>query len=93
MSCGEPDFVKLAESFGVKGFLITERKQLQNEFKSALDFNGPALINIRVREERIATQWFPWKSNYKWWDTLIMRDNIFKFKLIMNQITLLIFIN
>ena len=28
MSCGEPDFVKLAESFGVKGVLISERKQL-----------------------------------------------------------------
>ena len=26
MSCGEPDFVKLAESFGVKGYLINDRK-------------------------------------------------------------------
>jgi len=35
MSCGEPDFVKLAESFGVKGYLISDRKQLQNELAKA----------------------------------------------------------
>ena len=64
MSCGEPDFVKLAESFGVKGFLISERKQLLNEFKSALDFDGPALINVRVRRgENCYPMVPPGKSN------------------------------
>ncbi len=64
MSCGEPDFVKLAESFGVKGFLISERKQLQDEFKSALYYDGPALINIRVRRgENCYPMVPPGKSN------------------------------
>ncbi len=64
MSCGEPDFVKLAESFGVKGFLISERKQLLNEFKSALGFDGPALINVRVRRgENCYPMVPPGKSN------------------------------
>ncbi len=64
MSCGEPDFVKLSESFGVKGFLISERKQLLNEFKSALDFDGPALINVRVRRgENCYPMVPPGKSN------------------------------
>ena len=64
MSCGEPDFVKLAESFGVKGFLISERKQLQDEFKSALNFDGPALINVRVRRgENCYPMVPPGKSN------------------------------
>ena len=64
MSCGEPDFVKLAESFGVKGFLISERKQLLNEFKSALDFDGPALINVQVRRgENCYPMVPPGKSN------------------------------
>lgn len=64
MSCGEPDFVKLAESFGVKGFLISERKQLLNEFKSALDFDGPALINVLVRRgENCYPMVPPGKSN------------------------------
>ena len=64
MSCGEPDFVKLAESFGVKGYLISERKQLNDEFKSALDFDGPSLINIRVRRgENCYPMVPPGKSN------------------------------
>ena len=64
MSCGEPDFVKLAESFGVKGVLISNRKQLQNELKSALDFDGPVLINVRVRrEENCYPMVPPGKSN------------------------------
>ncbi len=64
MSCGEPDFVKLAESFGVKGFLISDRKQLQNEFRSALAFDGPALINVRVRrDENCYPMVPPGKSN------------------------------
>ncbi len=64
MSCGEPDFVKLAESFGVKGFLISDRKQLLTEFKSALDFDGPALINVRVRRgENCYPMVPPGKSN------------------------------
>ena len=64
MSCGEPDFVKLAESFGVKGILISERKQLLNEFKSALAFDGPALINVLVRRgENCYPMVPPGKSN------------------------------
>ena len=64
MSCGEPDFVKLAESFGVKGVLISNRKQLSNEFKSALNFDGAVLINVQVRRgENCYPMVPPGKSN------------------------------
>ncbi len=64
MSCGEPDFVKLAESFGLKGYLISERKQLLDEFNSALNFDGPSLINILVRRgENCYPMVPPGKSN------------------------------
>jgi len=64
MSCGEPDFVKLSESFGVKGYLISDRKQLQNELKNAFDHDGPALINILVRRgENCYPMVPPGKSN------------------------------
>jgi len=64
MSNGEPDFIKLAESFGIKGFLIKERDQLNTDFKSALKYDGPALINIRVkRGENCYPMVPPGKSN------------------------------
>ncbi len=64
MSNGEPDFIKLAESFGIKGFLIKERDQLNTDFESALKFDGPALINIRVkRGENCYPMVPPGKSN------------------------------
>jgi len=64
MSCGEPDFLKLSEAFGVKGILITERDQLNNGIKSALDFKGPVLVNVRVRRgENCYPMVPPGKSN------------------------------
>jgi len=64
MSNGEPDFIKLAEAFGVKGFLITEREQLENDLKAALECKGPVLINIRVRRgENCYPMVPPGKSN------------------------------
>ncbi len=64
MSYGEPDFVKLAESFGIKGYLISDRKQLLDKFKSALKYDGPALINILVRRgENCYPMVPPGKSN------------------------------
>ena len=64
MSCGEPDFVKLAESFGVKGYLISDREKLLNELQNALNYDGPALINILVRRgENCYPMVPPGKSN------------------------------
>ena len=64
MSNGEPDFVKLAESFGIKGFLIESRNNFNDTFKDALNFNGPALINVHVRRgENCYPMVPPGKSN------------------------------
>ena len=64
MSVGEPDFVKLAESFSIKGFLISDREDLENNLNSALNYNGPALINILVRRgENCYPMVPPGKSN------------------------------
>ena len=64
MSNGEPDFIKLAEAFGVKGFLINGREDLENSFKAALKFEGPVLINVRVkRGENCYPMVPPGKSN------------------------------
>ena len=64
MSNGEPDFIKLAEAFGVKGFLINGREDLENGFKAALKSEGPVLINVRVkRGENCYPMVPPGKSN------------------------------
>ena len=64
MSNGEPDFIKLAESFGIRGLLIKNREQLDNEFSSALHSDGPILINVRVRRnENCYPMVPPGKSN------------------------------
>jgi len=49
MSAGMPNFPALAEAFGVKGVLITDRSRLLDELGAALAHPGPALIDVRVR--------------------------------------------
>lgn len=43
-----PDFVKLAESFGVKGYRVSSEDELEPILKNALDQNVPAIIDCPV---------------------------------------------
>ncbi len=48
---GNPDFVKLAESFGIKGFNLRRPGDVKRVLKNALDYNeGPCLINCEVEK-------------------------------------------
>ncbi len=48
---GNPDFVKLAESFGIKGFNLRRPGDVKRILKSALEYNdGPCLINCEVEK-------------------------------------------
>jgi len=48
---GNPDFVKLAESFGVKGFNLRRPGDVKRVLQNALDYNeGPCLINCEVEK-------------------------------------------
>jgi len=49
MTGGMPDFVALAEAFGVRGVLINERATLRTQLAEALAHPGPAFIDVRVR--------------------------------------------
>ena len=49
MTGGMPDFVALAEAFGVRGVLIKERIELRSKLAEALAHPGPAFIDVRVR--------------------------------------------
>jgi len=45
-----PDFVKLAEAFGMAGLRVTERTQVESAIQSALSHPGPVLIDFQVEE-------------------------------------------
>ena len=49
---GNPNFVKLAESFGVKGFRLKRSADVKRVIASALAYNdGPCLIDVEVAKE------------------------------------------
>src|SRR5215207_8499734 len=48
---GSPDWVKLAEAFGAKGMLISDKNELVGGFKEALAEEGPVLVDVRVTPE------------------------------------------
>lgn len=48
---GSPDFVKLAEAYGVKGLRATNKEEAQQAWQEALDTPGPVLIDFIVRKE------------------------------------------
>jgi acetolactate synthase-1/2/3 large subunit len=49
---GNPDFVKLAQSYGVKGFRIKRSSDLKRILRAALAYNdGPCVIDAEVEKE------------------------------------------
>ena len=46
-----PDFVSLAESFGIKAFKCDNQTDLETVTKEFLSYDGPALCNYIVGEE------------------------------------------
>jgi len=48
---GNPDFVKLAESYGIKGFNLRRPGDVKRVLRNALDYSdGPCLINCEVEK-------------------------------------------
>src|SRR6476620_2571211 len=46
-----PDWVKLAEAFGATGLLCEDSADLEETMRSALDADGPVLVDVRVTPE------------------------------------------
>ncbi|WP_338441226.1 biosynthetic-type acetolactate synthase large subunit [Synechococcus elongatus IITB4] len=49
MERGMPDFVKLAEAFGVKGMRVSRREDLQAAIAEMLAFDGPVFLDAIVK--------------------------------------------
>lgn len=48
---GMPDFVKLAEAYGIKGMQVTRTSDLRAALEEAKRHNGPVFLDVRVSEE------------------------------------------
>ena len=46
-----PDFVKLAEAYGVTGLRLTDKTTLVQDMREALATPGPVLVDVRVTRE------------------------------------------
>ena len=46
-----PDFIKVAEGFGIKGRKITERSTLENGIEEMLSYDGPFLLEVDIEKE------------------------------------------
>ena len=48
---GNPDFVKLADAFGIYGARVKEKSQVKSAILEAMEHDGPALIDFVVEQE------------------------------------------
>ena len=46
-----PDFVKLAEAFGMLGIRVTDKTQVRSAISKAMEYDGPAIVDFVVEEE------------------------------------------
>jgi len=46
-----PDFIKVAEGFGIKGQKVIERPQLADAVQEMLDYKGPYLLEVSIEKE------------------------------------------
>ncbi len=46
-----PDFVKLAEAFGILGLRATRREEVEPVIRQAMEHNGPVVCDFRVKED------------------------------------------
>jgi acetolactate synthase-1/2/3 large subunit len=64
MQAGMPDFVKLAEAYGVKGMVVRDRSELDEAIANMLAYPGPVLLDVHVKkDENCYPMVAPGKSN------------------------------
>lgn len=68
---GSPDFVKLAEAYGVKGLRATNKEEARKAWQEAMDTDGPVLVEFVVRKEENV---YPMVTQGNTIDTMIMGD-------------------
>lgn len=69
---GSPDFVKLAEAYGVKGFRATNKEEARRAWEEALNHPGPAVVEFVVRKGENVYPMVPQGSTI---DQMLMGDS------------------
>jgi acetolactate synthase-1/2/3 large subunit len=66
MQVGMPDFELLAQAYGVKGMMVTDRSQLSSAVAAMLAYDGPVLMDVHVRkDENCYPMVAPGKGNHQ----------------------------
>ncbi len=47
----KPDFVRIAEAYGIKGRMVMNPDEVEDAVKEALEYDGPFLLNIAIESE------------------------------------------
>jgi len=68
---GSPDFVKLAEAYGVKAFRATNKEEARTVWEEALRHPGPAVVDFVVRRDENV---YPMVTQGSTIDQMIMGD-------------------
>ncbi|QAY66695.1 biosynthetic-type acetolactate synthase large subunit [Paenibacillus protaetiae] len=68
---GSPDFVKLAEAYGVKGLRASNKEEARKVWKEALDHDGPVVVEFVVRKHENV---YPMVAQGSTLDEMIMGD-------------------
>ena len=64
MEKGAPNFIQVAEAYGIRGISITTREELNNSIQEILDYDGPLLVDCKViPDENCYPMVAPGKSN------------------------------
>lgn len=56
---GSPDFVKIAEAYGMRGFYVDKMEQVQSAFAEALQHPGPALVDVVISPDELVLPLVP----------------------------------
>src|SRR5690625_2138162 len=58
-----PDFVKLAESYGIKGMKVRKEQQVESPLEEIFAYDGPVVVDFRiVRSEKVFPMISPGKG-------------------------------
>ncbi len=69
---GSPDFVKLAEAYGVKGFRATNKEEARAVWQEAMNHPGPAVVEFVVRKDENV---YPMVTQGSTIDQMLMGDS------------------